>query len=340
MESNYPYRVAWHRPTDINVCSESRSAVLDAMEYGFPTSKNRLEALTGLGTTTVRRAYRQLIREGVMALKYGRDPDSGRASDLLTFVRYPVLPVLEITNAYMVWRLCDTRGGSVFATVRDRGGFCTPEDDLITLMGQVSAISRAGTCGLPAKVPLQPPVLLLPSRDSALVGTVRRVLDVAPTHILTPGEAAALELRYHPATQNAASVLYLRIGEARTITMMTRTRTDDGRSPFAPAACASGLEQTLRDYTKDHRPHTRGWWQQTAAFLSDFCRFITPDCVVLELDREQEGVKFLRASLPASLKFIRINYALNTPSLAHRGALRLTRRVLWDSMEGVATEKH
>ncbi len=333
MESIYPYRVAWHKPTTVNVCSESRAAVLDAMEYGFPTSKGRLEALTDLGTTTVRRAYRQLIREGVMALKYGPDPDSGRASDLLTLVRYPVLPVLEITDAYMVWRLCDTRGGSVFATVRDRGGFYTPEDDLATLMGQVSAIMRAGTCGLPAAVPLQPPVLLIPARDSSLVGIVRRVLDTAPSCVLTPEESAALELRYHPATQDAASVLYLRIGETRTITLLTRTRTDDGRSPFTPAACAAGLEQTLRDYTKGHRPHTQGWWQRTAAFLTDLCRFITPDCAVLELDREQEGAKLLRAALPSSVKFIRIQYALNAPSLAHSGALRLTRRALWDGME-------
>lgn len=340
MESNYPYRVAWHRPTDINVRSESRAAVLDAMEYGFPTSKGRLEARTDLGTTTVRRAYRQLIREGVMTLKYGSDPDSGRASDLLTFVRCPVLPVLEITDAYMVWRLCDTCGGSVFATVRDRGGFYTPEDDLITLMGQVSAILRAGTCGLPAKVPLQPPVLLLPFRDPKLVSLVRRETETEPRFILTPEEAAALELQYNPVTQHAASILYVRSGEVRSVSLLQRMHLEDPRSTFYPTPFTAGLERSLREYTRGVRPHTGAWWQQATGFLAECVRYLSPDLVVVETDRPGSDPKALRKVLPPSIPLLHLPYALNTPSLAHRGAIRLSRRVLWDSMEGAATEKH
>ncbi len=333
MDSLYPYRVAWHAPPPVNVRSASRGALLDALEYEFPTSKTRLAELSGLADTTVRRACRQLIREGVLTLKYGRDPDTGYSSDLISVARYPVLPVLEITEAYMVWRLCDTCGGSVFATVRDRGGFCSPEDDLMTLMGQADTILRAGTCGLPAKVPLQPPVLLLPAGGESFASPVRRVLDTPPAVCVTPDEAAAIEIRYLPEARKARSVLHLRTGEACSVSLLARVNADDLRSPFAPAPWAAGLHQTLRDYTREHRPHTTAWWKQVAAFLRDLCRFVSPDCAVVEHDRDPAVSKLLRAALPPAVKTVRVNYALNTPSLAHRGALRLTRRALWDGME-------
>ena len=333
MESIYPYRIAWRRPPDVNVGHSSRSAVLDAMEYGFPTSKARIAALSGLGATTVRRACRQLTREKVLALKYGPDPDTGIASDLITVVRYPVLPVMEIAEAYMVWRLSDTRGESVFATVRDRGGFCSPADDLAILLGQVSAILRAGTCGLPAEMPLQPPVLLLPSRGSELLDLVRRETETEPAFVITPEEAAALELRYHPATQNAASILYIRSGEVRSVSLLQRMHLEDPRSAFYPTPFTAGLEQSLREYTRGIRPHTGAWWQRAAGFLSECVRFLSPDCVVVETDRPGSDPKALRKVLPPSIPLLHLPYALNTPSLAHRGAMRLSRRVLWDSME-------
>lgn len=338
MDTFYPYRIAWHKPKDINVCAESRAKILDAMEYGFPTSKHRLEILSDMGSTTVRYAYRQLIREGVLQLEYGPDPDSGRASDLITPVRYPVLPVLEITDTHMVWRLCDTLGDSVFATVRDRGGFCSPEDDLTILMGQVSKILRAGTCGLPAKVPLQPPVLILPSSEQAFIRTIRHVFEQSPAFVQTPEEAAAAELRYHPTTRNATSILHLRMGETPAVTLFLRTHSDDPLSPFAPAACGGGLSETFRAYTQDASPHTKAWWQQIAAFLADACRFITPDCVVVETDRPRVSLPIRPEMFPRSTRVIRMRYALNTPSLAHRGAVRLNRRILWDSMMGDSPE--
>ena len=333
METIYPYRVAWHAPPPVNVRSSSRGALLDAIEYEFPTSKARLTDLTGLGEATVRRACRQLIREGVLTLKYGPDPDTGHASDLISVARYPVLPVLEITRAYMIWRLCDTCGGSVFATVRDRGGFCSPEDDLMTLMGQVQTIMRAGTCGLPAKVPLQPPVLLLPAKEVSLVSLVRRVLDAPPAVCITPDEATAMEIRYLPDARDARSVLHLRTGEVCSVSLLARESADDLRAPLRPAPWAAGLDQTLREYTGDLHPHTAAWWKQVAAFLRDLCRFVTPDCAVVEFDRDHTVSRLLRTALPPTVKLVRVNYALNTPSLAHRGALRLTRRTLWDGME-------
>lgn len=332
MDSTYPYRIAWRRPADVNVGSSSRSAVLDAMEYDALTSRSRLCTRTGLGAATVRRACRQLIREGVMTLKYGRDPDSGAACDLVTLVRYPVLPVLEIADTYMVYRLCDTLGQSVFATVRDRGGFCTPEDDLITLMGQASAILRAGTCNLPTSIPLQPPVLLLPSKDTHLLKSVERILPTAPAYILTPEAAAAHELCYHAATRDAVSILHLRIGEAESVALLTRDPSAPSDS-LSPLPCASGLERALREHTREAPPHTKEWWLRAADFLTGLLGYITPDCIAVEIDRNGVDPAFIRACLPPSIPLVFLQYALNTPSLAHRGALRLPRRALWDRLQ-------
>lgn len=333
MDSPYPYRIAWRPPPPVNVRSASRGAILDAMEYEFPTSKHRLADRTGLGDTTVRRACRQLSRERVMALKYGKDPDSGIAADLVTFARYPVLPILEITRAYMVWRLMDTRGGSVFATVRDRGGFCTPEDDLITLMGQARTIIKAGTCGLPADVPLQPPVLILPAREASMAGLVGRVVDAKPFCVLTPEAASAHELRFFAATHNAASVLYIRAGENCTVSLLQRANMDDLQSPFRPSPWTSGLSACLEEASIDLRPHTLAWWKAIAAFLTDCCRILTPEAILVESDKVLPDPRLLRNAIPSSIRFIHRTYALNTPSLAHQGAMRLTRRALWDSME-------
>ncbi len=332
MDSMYPYRIAWQKPVEVNVGSSSRAAVLDAMEYDSPTSRSRLCGRTGLGAATVRRACRQLIREGVMTLQYGRDPDSGAACDLVALARYPVLPVVEITDAYMVYRLCDTRGQSVFSTVRDRGGFCTPEDDLLALMGQASAILRAGTCGLPASIPLQPPVLLINSEDSALCRSAKRILPTPPAFVLTPKEAAAHELRYHAATRNASSILHIRTGESESIALFTRAPSDTPGALY-PLPCMEGLGQTIRQRTRGIPPHTRAWWLRAAEVLSDFLGYVIPDCIVAEIDRPTVEPEFIRAHLPSHIPLVFLQYALNTPSLAHRGALRLTRRALWDSLE-------
>ena len=186
MDPSGPYRLAWRPSPPANVRSSSRAALLDALEYGFPVTRLRLAELTHLGETTVRRACRQLLREQVLTLSYGTNQATGRHHDRILPALHPVLPVLEITEDYLVWRLFDTRGGSVFATVRDRSGYCTPEDDLAVLMGQVTAILRAGTCGLPADVPLQPPVLLLPDGDTTWQEPLRHVLPQPPAYTLTP----------------------------------------------------------------------------------------------------------------------------------------------------------
>ncbi len=346
METAYPYRVAWHKPKAVGVCPESRRAILEALEYGFPTSRRRLTQLTGLGDVTLRRGCRQLLREQVVVLKYGQDPDSGKACDLVTFANYPVLPVLELSETYMVWRLCNTLGESIFATVRDRGGFCTAEDDLHTLMGQVTAILRADTCHLPPNIPMQAPVLLIPSsmntpaafhthtlprEPERLATLVHRVLDMTPSHILTTEETVAHELYYHPAVRGASCVLHLRFGVTDTATLFVRQNAANPASPLIPAPHAAEMSRTLRETLDGTTPRSASWSSHIAEFLCAVCRFITPQLVVIEAPDTISVPDGLQNQLPQTT-LLWTPYALNTPSLVHRGALRFSRRVLWESM--------
>ncbi len=351
MEPLTPYRVAWHKPKPVNVRPESRAAILNALEYEVPTTRGRLLGLTDLGSVTVRRACHQLLREQVLTLQYGHDPDSGQSCDLITLARYPVLPVLELAETYMIWRLCDTGGGSVFATVRDRGGFYTPEDDLNTLMGQVNTIIHAGTCGLPAAVPLQRPVLVLPSHAGSssmlrrqtiptehdhMITLVRRVLDADPCFILTREEATAHELCFHSATQGCACILHIHIGVTDDATVFIREITGDKRSRFVAAPYLEGVSDELYRHTHGTIPHSSSWWKQVADFIRTLGRFLSLDCVVIESDKPMQPVSEIRAALPTSTALVFHTYALNTPSLAHRGALRFSRRILWESMRSEA----
>jgi len=319
-----------HRsPAPVRVRSSSRRAVLDALEYVPLLSRAHLSEITDLGETTLRHAIRQLSREGVLT------PQSGRNAGTVSIARYSALPVLEIAPRHMIWRLCDTLGGSVFATVRDRGGFRSAEDDFVALMGQVATILRGGACGLSKEIPLQPPVLLC--SDSLGPDIPPRLpLPESPTAILSPKQAIALEIRYLPATRKADTTLLLQVGAdtlTPAVTLFTRAEGGGLDRSFIPSPMTADLDQSLLTYVEDTPAYTRNWWLRIAAFLRDLCRFIRTDCVILEIDRPQEHAALLRPALPPTVKLVRTRYALNTPSLAHRGALRIARRALWESME-------
>lgn len=94
-----PYRVAWQPPDAVRVRASSREAVLEALELRHPLSRRALQAMTCLSPLTLRRTCRQLVREGGAILQYGRDPETGRACDLMAPADYPVLPILEVSPA-------------------------------------------------------------------------------------------------------------------------------------------------------------------------------------------------------------------------------------------------
>ena len=318
--------------TPIHVRSSSRKTLLDALEYAPILSRIHLGELTELGETTLRHAVRQLSREGILT------PQSGRNAGTISIARYSALPILEISPHRLTWRLCDTLGSSVVATVRDRGKFRSLEDDLVALRGQVETILRGGACDLPREIPLQPPVLLCPDY---LIPT-SLPLWTPPSAVLTPEEAVAGELRFLPVAQAAEAALLLHVGEdaaVPTVTLFTRRNREPFPTPFTPSSDTADLGQTLLRDVGESPAYTEVWWRRIAAFLEDLLRFIRLDCVIVEIDRPQEHAHLLRASLPSTVKLLRVRYALNTPSLSHRGALRVARRALWESMEETSPAK-
>ena len=332
MEPAYPYRLAWKPPPPVNIRPANRAAVLEALEYEFPTSRRRLQDRTHLSPLTLRRACRQLLRERVVALKYGHDPDTGVACDLITQARYPVLPVLEIDETHMIWRLCTTCGESVFATVQERGPFRSFEDDLELLMSRVSVIQSAGTCGLPAEVPLQAPVLLYAQPNPRALRTVEQVLETAPQVTLTPAQAAAREIRYLPAVGTTHCVLHLALGPSATATLLARQTAEDLTSPLVPLPYAANMTVALRRAIGHTPRQSRDYGERVRKFLQDVLRSVTPDCLILEHDLCQDPARSIAGVLPSGTALHCFRFALNTPSLAHRGALRLSRRALWDAM--------
>jgi hypothetical protein len=180
---------------------------------------------------------------------------------------------------------------------------------------------------------LQPPVLLLPAEEPYWQGILRRALDREFPFVLSRETAVARELRYHPHTRTAASVLCIHAGEPASVTLYHREQAGEPGSPFVPAAHASPLTETLNAYVSGCRPHSEAWWKRIADLLRDAHRFISPACVVVETDRAGESPgDSLRTALPPSIPLIRITCGLNTPSLAHRGALRFSRWALWEEM--------
>jgi len=341
MDSSFasPYRVAWQPPASVNVSAASRRRVLDALDCDAPFSRRRLQQATGLSPLTLRRACRQLLREGVLTLQYGHDPDTGHLCDLIAPARYPVLPILEITPDRMVWRLCSTCGDSVFATVLERGAFRTAEDDLYLLMSRVTSVLNAGTCGLPAHIPLQPFVLLADATDTAIPKAVVRVLDEPPQRILTPAEAAAREISRLPEAQGASCVLYFAPDTSVTASLLVRSNAQDPDSPLLPTTFATGLEATLRARLQHVPRRSSARMQILSELLQDICHTLTPDCLVIEYDDPPFSEHALPSAalsslLPPTTVLCPIPVPRQAPSLAHRGALRLSRRALWDSMEG------
>ena len=338
-----PYRIAWQRPDSVNVRSASRAAVLDALDTRSPLSRGQLQAMTGLSPLTLRRACRQLVRENVVVLQYGKNSDTGHACDLFSPTRAPVLPVLEISPTRMVWRLCNPCGESVFATVQDRGAFRTAEDDLHLLMGRVATILRAGTCGLPAGMPLQAPVLLRGTSDTEAEKAVSRVLEAPPLWVLTPAEAAAREIRHLPEARGASCVLYLSLTASCTASLLVRSTAADPAAPLTPASYAAGMESTLRNTLRDIPRHTPEHRAGVRDFLQDVCRILTPDCLILEYDENPASESPFPPSAisplpPLSATLRTFPVTLNEPPLSHRGAMRLSRRALWDSMESFPSQ--
>ena len=324
-------------PTVSSVKPESRRTLLTLLEWESPLSPAALAQGSGLSHATVRRALRELTRDGILTLQYDNRNTDCRRSEPVGFARYPVLTVLELSETHFLWRLGDTRSCSVYAALHPRGGFLPPEDDLALLMSRVHTVLRSGVCHLPREIPLQAPVLLLPNdggdpRKHGLTAVACRELEITPTAVMTLREAATLEIGYHPTARGAGSVLYLRDGKSTSTTLLIRRQVGDRTSPLVEADHIPDLTPLLLDRIRKDPPSSSARLRSTGEFLRDLYRYLRPDCVVLETDHPVENILPLRQALPEGISLLCHDHALNSPSLAHLGALRVARQALWSKM--------
>ena len=329
-----------HAPPSSPIRSVSRQTVLDALDRAIPLSHLRiteeetaedstlsrlhLARLTGMGPTTLRRICRQLAQAGIL-----QPIVSGGSAPLLP-VRYPVLPLWEITPHAISWRLCDTLGNIVCSLSPEDSPFPTPEDRLTALWSRAAALLEEKPRYTSERVPTQPPVLLCEGDPSPWLAHLSRLTGVEPLIVLSPAEAAAKELSCLSVLERAETVLLLHVGVSAQVTLFTRHITSKPPAPFVPSSATADLTQALRDYVQD-RPSAKPW-EAVAAFLRDLNRFIRLDRVVLELESAMERPSLPRDALPPSVTPILVRYDHRTLTLAGRGALRLSRRALWDRM--------
>jgi len=320
-----------------NVRAKSRQAVLSALEYEHPISQSGIVSRTDLCPNTVRAVCRRLIRDGILTRRHGRDQSNRRAAELLAFVPYPVLPILDVSDRELTWCLYDTLGVPVLSTRRYRHSFHTPEDDLTALMGQVSALLRVLPQGDACRVPLQAPALLLSRFDSPWPKLFRRIENTEPSLVLPKEEAVASALPYHPMLTQAHSVLYLCTDTAGEATLFLRSTS---APTFFTAPCTDSLTATLRQALGQTLAYTPAWWSFFEQYLSDLLRFIRPGAIVLEMPNSESlpsSLTEMLSTLPATLY---VPPTSRLPSLAHCGVLRRLRNTLWDHWESLSPKSH
>ena len=315
----FPRRAALHA-----VSPRSRRLLLDALEVAPSVSCSEAALLSGLNEKTVRNACRLLAREGILD---GRS--AGAEREAIRIARYPSLPMLDIRRAYTLLRLGDTRLDSVFAVMRDADGRSSREEDLGQVFHRARGILKSGLPTVQSSIsPAQPVVLYedqapTPRRMEQIRCGFATLGTALPPLTVPVAEAMAAELSFLPETQGASLVLCIATRPCLAARMFARER---GGTAFLPLSLMATLQS----------PSVISFLAGGESTLSRVVELVTRvrgilpvDCVILETDAPMEACV---GNIPSGIGFHTRFADLNTPSLAHRGALRLSRRRLWESM--------
>lgn len=320
-------------PTLYPVSRQSRRRLLDMLESAAPTTYKQAAKLCGLSEKTLRALRRELVAEGILLPNtasgregYGRCP--------LVPVRYAALPVLEISRSRLLLRWGDTRLESVFAVVRERCGYATYEEELAWLGDRAERILGAGLPALGTRARLVQPTLLFgrgemtPRLQGAAESFLGRFGGAASCPALTVTETVAEELLHHPATQEATLVLHICLDPTPTVGCFVRSAPGNA---FLSLPHSEAMEESLGRHLRRYRVSADPA-QGLSAFLREICPGLSPDCVILESPFPEQAVAACIPYLPRHTVFCPVFTDLNTPTLAHKGALRRARRMLWERM--------
>ena len=316
------------RPTDSSVSPAALSLVLDALETECPITRKSLAKVTGLGLSTVGRALSACMTHGILSCEAGIDPDGGRPCRTYTPAGGLLLPLLTLTRSHGCIRILDTTLHPAHTAVTELHPAAPTEEAARILARRLVIMLRGCNHGSVAS-----PVLLtdpsLPS--SVLRDSITHTLGTPPLTLLSHEEAVARALGCVGIPRTASSVLFLSVGEGAHACLLLR----EGAGKWCPSPLGRGLTHTLTRTLRAAEPCAEGARRATVVFLTDLCRFMTPDLIYVEDPRGILPDKDFFA--PLLLDGVRIlvggtgnGRPTDSLTMAERGAALVGRRMLWD----------
>ena len=141
-------------------------------------------------------------------------------------------------------------------------------------------------------------------------------------------DALAAELTHLPETRDASLVLWISVCHGFTAELFTKNQ--DGKT-FSALPFSARLSTVLTvEEAHNGIPDTPEG--RVAELLRRMRGLLSMDCVLVETRFAPERLDACRDALPPTAKLFARFVDLNTPSLAHCGALRVSRRHLWESL--------
>lgn len=301
------------------------SLVLDALEQGTPATRRSLADSTGLGLSTVTRAVTAYRSCGILRAKSGTDPVSGRACSLFYPADGILMPVVSVSPSHGVIRVLDTDLTPVGTAVTEFFPASHPDDMSRILAHRCRALLRG--CSRQGEIGVAAPILLTADGlcEDTLCRAMENALGLPPLGVMSYGEAVARALRRLSLPFEGDSLLLVSVGEPWHACLLLR----DGEGKWKPSSLGEGLTTALTRTVRDSRGSVR---RGVAVFLSELCRYLRPDGILLEDFRkvlpEGGGMESL---LPAWVK-LTVYAGRDGLSLSEEGAALAGRRMLWDQI--------
>jgi len=316
-------------PTNPALSPAALSRILDALESLSPATVKALSEATRLGQTTISRAAALGISRGALAYKKSTDPISGRPCRVLVPAKGLLLPVLTLTRSYGSVRIVDTELNPVGTAVTELDPTAPPEEAARLLARRCLTLAR----GLGSTGRVTAPVLLVGQGLSAgiLREAVADTMGVQPLAVMSHAEAVARAVTVRNFTPNAASLLFLSVGEDTHACLLLR----GGEGRWVPSSLGENLTPALSRALRGTAPSAEGIRRGTAVFLTELCRFIRPDGIRIE---DPRGVfpdgEVLASLLPPGVEAEVVSNR-DGLTVAEEGAALTGRRMLWEKVLGM-----
>ena len=314
------------RSTDPSVSPAALSLVLNALETSFPITRRSLSKDLGLGLSTVTRALSTCVSYGILTCEAGTDPESGRPCRAYVPTKGLLLPLLTLSHGSGAVRVLDTSLSPARTAVTELHPSAPPEEAARILSHRLLTMLR----GCTSDENVVSPVLLADSElpVGVLQNAVTHTLGKAPLAVISPEDGIARAMRHSHFPREVTSMLFLSVGESSHACLLLRSETDT----WSPSPLGRGLSHSLTRALRGAEPSSEGVVRVTAVFLTDLCRFLTPDLIYVEDPRGLLPDKdFFLPLLPDGMEIL-VDHAPRDLILAEYGAALAGRRMVWDKI--------